>query len=84
MMQYGLDAPFDLFSGHRLWFLNSFIFSVLSEDRNSVDWPWARTDINRLFPYCKGGNFIFISGRGSAISSAMEKESGSIYNLVKS
>ena len=39
--------------------------------------------INRLFAYCKGGNLIFISGRGSAISSAKQGKSGSIYNLAK-
>ena len=31
----------------------------------------------------KAATLIFISGRGSAISSAKEGESGSIYNLVK-
>ena len=40
--------------------------------------------IIRLFAYCKGGNLIFISGCGSAISSAQEGKSGFIYNLVKS
>ena len=32
----------------------------------------------------KAATLIFISGRGSAISSAKEGKSGSIYNLVKS
>ena len=32
----------------------------------------------------KEATLIFISGRGSAISSAKEGKSGSIYNLVKS
>ena len=32
----------------------------------------------------KAATFIFISGRGSAISSAKEGKSGFIYNLVKS
>ena len=32
----------------------------------------------------KAATSIFISGRGSAISSAKEGKSGSIYNLVKS
>ena len=32
----------------------------------------------------KAATLIFISGRGSAISSAMEGTSGFIYNLVKS
>ena len=32
----------------------------------------------------KAATLIFISGRGSAISSAKERKSGSIYNLVKS
>ena len=32
----------------------------------------------------KAATVIFISGRGSAISSAMEGKSGFIYNLVKS
>ena len=32
----------------------------------------------------KAATLIFISGCGSAISSAKEGESGSIYNLVKS
>ena len=40
--------------------------------------------INILFAKCKGGNFNIISGRGFAISSAMEGKSGPIYNLVKS
>ena len=31
----------------------------------------------------KAATLIFISGRGSAISSAKEVKSGSIYNLVK-
>ena len=31
----------------------------------------------------KAATLIFISGRGSAISSAKEGKSGSIYNLVK-
>ena len=39
--------------------------------------------INRLFAYCKCGTLIFIAGRGSAISSAKEGKSGSIYNFVK-
>ena len=32
----------------------------------------------------KAATSIFISGRGSAISSAKEGKTGSIYNLVKS
>ena len=32
----------------------------------------------------KAATLIFISGRGSAISSANQGKSGSIYNLVKS
>ena len=32
----------------------------------------------------KAATLIFISGRGSDISSATERKSGSIYNLVKS
>ena len=32
----------------------------------------------------KAATFIFISGRGSAISSAKQGKSGFIYNLVKS
>ena len=32
----------------------------------------------------KAATLIFISGHGSAISSAREGKSGSIYNLVKS
>ena len=43
-----------------------------------------RSSINRLFAYCKGGNLIFISGRGSAILTAKEGKSGFIFNLVKS
>ena len=31
----------------------------------------------------KAATLIFISGRGSAISSAKQTKSGSIYNLVK-
>ena len=38
---------------------------------------------NILFALCKGGNFIFISGRGSTMSSAKQGKSGSIYNLSK-
>ena len=38
--------------------------------------------IYRLLAYCKGGTLI--SGRGSAIPSAKEGKSGSIYNMVKS
>ena len=34
--------------------------------------------------YVKAATLIFISGRGSAISSAKEGKSGFIYNLVKS
>ena len=34
------------------------------------------------FAYCKGAALIFISGCGSAISSAKEGKSGFIYNLV--
>ena len=34
--------------------------------------------------YVKAATLIFISGCGSAISSAKEGKSGSIYNLVKS
>ena len=37
-----------------------------------------------FFAHCKGGNLIFISGRGLAISSAKKGESRFIYNLVKS
>ena len=40
--------------------------------------------INRLFAYCKGGNFNIHTGHDSAISSAKEGKSGFIYNLVKS
>ena len=37
-----------------------------------------------IFALCKGVYFyINISGRGSAISSAKQGKSGSIYNLVK-
>ena len=39
-------------------------------------------NINRLFAYCEGGNFN-IYGRGLAISSAKQGESGFIYNLLK-
>ena len=35
------------------------------------------------FLYVKAVTLIFISGRGSAISSAKQRKSGSIYNLVK-
>ena len=35
-------------------------------------------------PTVKAATLIFISGRGSAISSAKEGKSGFIYNLVKS
>ena len=34
--------------------------------------------------YVKAATLIFISGRGSAISSAEEGDSGFVYNLVKS
>ena len=40
-------------------------------------------DIIELFALCKGGNFNIHIGRGSAISSAKQGKSGSIYNLVK-
>ena len=40
--------------------------------------------IIELFAHCKGGNLMFISGRGWAISTAKEGISGSTYNLVKS
>ena len=36
------------------------------------------------FSPCKGGNLIFISGLGLAISSAKEGKSPFIYSLVKS
>ena len=38
-----------------------------------------------LVAFCKGGNcnFNIHSGRGSAVSSAKQGKSGSIYNLVK-
>ena len=35
-------------------------------------------------PTVKAATLIFISGRGSAVSSDKERESGFIYNLVKS
>ena len=38
---------------------------------------------NRLFDYCEGGNFNIHIRRCSAISSAKERKSGFIYNLVK-
>ena len=41
-------------------------------------------DINKLFAYCKGGNFNIHIWGGSAISFAKEGKSGFIYNLVKS
>ena len=41
------------------------------------------TCIIDLFALCKGDYFNIISGRGSAISSAKQWKSGSIYNLVK-
>ena len=44
----------------------------------------AIDNINRLFAYCKVGNFNIISGRGSAISSNKEGKSGLINNLLKS
>ena len=46
---------------------------------------WICYGIIELFALCKGGTvtLIFISGRGSAISSAKQKKSGSICNLVK-
>ena len=40
--------------------------------------------INRLPLTVKAATLIFISGRGSAISTAKQGKSGSIYNLVKS
>ena len=40
--------------------------------------------INRLLLTVKAATLIFISGRGSAISSAKEGKSGFIYILVKS
>ena len=42
------------------------------------------SDINRLFAYCKGGNFFNVHIWAClAISSAKQGKSGSIYNLVK-
>ena len=41
------------------------------------------SNIIRLFLSVKAVTLIFISGRGSAISSAIQGKSGSIYNLVK-
>ena len=44
-----------------------------------------RDKCNRLFAYCKGGNFnIHIWASGSAILSAKQGKSGFIYNLIKS
>ena len=40
--------------------------------------------INDFSLSVKAATLIFISGRGSAISSAKQGKSGSIYNLVKS
>ena len=40
--------------------------------------------ITRLFAYCKGGNFNIHIWGGSAISTAKERKSDIIYNLVKS
>ena len=42
-----------------------------------------RLGIIELFALCKGAALIFISGRGSAISSAKQGKSGSIFNLAK-
>ena len=45
---------------------------------------WVIQGIIRLFTYCKGRQIlIFISRRGSAISSAKPGKSGSIHYLVK-
>ena len=44
----------------------------------------AHTGVLIDFPHTvKAATLIFISGRGSAISSAKEGKSGFIYNLVK-
>ena len=42
------------------------------------------TCITSLFATVKAATLIFISGRGSAISSAKEGKAGFVYNLVKS
>ena len=46
---------------------------------SEITWPSVL-----MFGYCKGGNLIFISGRGLAISSAKQGKSDFHYNLVES
>ena len=61
--------------------LNSFF-----SDWKNATLPLLRNVCIVLLDYSlivKTETFIFISGRGSAISSAKERKSGSIYNLVK-
>ena len=54
---------------------------------DSIDWVGGLVCCNVLLDFSltvKAATLIFISGCGSAISSAKEGKSGFIYNLVKS
>ena len=59
---------------------NKRLFHKINSSQALVFYKKLR--INRLFANCKGGNLYFISGRGSAISSAKQGKSGTVYNFV--
>ena len=59
-------------------------FDTLNSLQKSIkDEACGSKYINRFFAYCKGATLIFISRRGSAISSAKQWKLGSINSLVK-
>ena len=60
--------------------LKLFRCSYCHDDSSSSMLPTVSIDFSLTV---KAATFIFISGRGSAISSAIQGKSGSIYNLVK-
>ena len=66
----------------------AFVYTIISEYlTGSTPWCscWRLCDVLLDFALnLKAATLIFISGRGSAILSAKEGESGFIYNLVKS
>ena len=66
------------------WVLKRIISTVLDAQKNHLI-EMVVLSMTCLFTYCKlkAATLIFISGRGSAISSAKEGESGFNYNLVK-
>ena len=59
-------------------------FAASEQQRHRSDCDDVKTSVLLDFSLTvKAATLIFISGRGSAISSAKQGESGSIYNLVK-